>query len=880
MPDGIYYYLLLVALFVLVCLAAGFYGRRLRARAGNGVVSRYRSLRVALIIYGILLPIMAVSVFQEHHQSAFQKSLLLIFWALAFGGILFSFLQARKKFLELPESARRKSKQPLPLFFWQAILILLPVALMAGFGFWAILRERNAVEAQAQQRAREILSSLPDEFGRIAANRLTQLDGPKGGWYGYLQGAVAPWPEDKIRKQWLADTNESQIISNNLAALHSAFPDWQSGPVPLVGFWLNTNGDLSFEYQTPPRPPAWLSTLTASQQQAWSALQTAAYTSESFSNLVTAFRQTQPPAPALACADFMQLRAGLSSTSATNAINQLRRFADRHGNDVSESGVPLRTLSLAEALKQARECGPTGWLWGRLQSEIDSPNVLTPILLDEAGKLVANDPQLTEAVKAMRILLADKMAQAELAEAVKQTGKLHGVTTTNHWLNAMGRRWFCVLSPSASQNDAIISNRPVSTITPVTRVECYPESVVARGFADAFKDAKMSLPDYFSVSVELEDDPIPLPLPWSSLGNGKPSGDILAEAQFRMSRRAGTTIRDSGGGQAERTALFLAMPDAQQEGNNIFFEDMPSHPKFTMQIRLTNRSLLYARQRQLQIIFGALIAASALTALVGFIASYRAFRREQQLNELKSNFVSSVSHELRAPIASVRLMAENLERGKIAEPAKQGEYFQFIVQECRRLSSLIENVLDFSRIEQGRKQYEFEPTDLIGLAQTTVKLMEPYAAERGVVLKWETFNIQHSTFNIELNVDGRAIQQALVNLIDNAIKHSPKGETVTVEMRMQKVEGGMQISPASFSLQPSAFSLSVSDHGPGIPRAEQEKIFERFYRLGSELRRETQGVGIGLSIVKHIAEAHGGRVTVQSEAGQGSRFTIELPIQP
>ena len=99
-------------------------------------------------------------------------------------------------------------------------------------------------------------------------------------------------------------------------------------------------------------------------------------------------------------------------------------------------------------------------------------------------------------------------------------------------------------------------------------------------------------------------------------------------------------------------------------------------------------------------------------------------------------------------------------------------------------------MLDFSRIEQGRKQYEFEPTDLVALAQTTVKLMKPYATEKGVMLKWETFNIQHSTPNIELNVDGRAIQQALVNLIDNAVKHSPKGETVTVdiESRKQKAE--------------------------------------------------------------------------------------------
>ena len=291
-----------------------------------------------------------------------------------------------------------------------------------------------------------------------------------------------------------------------------------------------------------------------------------------------------------------------------------------------------------------------------------------------------------------------------------------------------------------------------------------------------------------------------------------------------------------------------------------------------VQMYFVSPNLFYARQQVRTYVFGGLIGVAVLTALLGFVAARRAYLRQHQLIELKSNFVSSVSHELRAPIASMRLLAESLQRGKISDPGRQADYFRFLVQECRRLSGLIENVLNFARIEQGCKQYELERTDVPGLLEQTVKLMEPAATEKQVSLTLAPPAHPAAVSSATPWLDGPAIQQALINLIDNALKHSPPGDMVTVGFALRGPDG--QLTDHG----PTLLEFYVQDHGPGIPAEEHERIFERFYRLGSELRRETQGIGIGLSIVKHIVEGHGGRVRVESTLGQGTRFILQLPV--
>lgn len=222
------------------------------------------------------------------------------------------------------------------------------------------------------------------------------------------------------------------------------------------------------------------------------------------------------------------------------------------------------------------------------------------------------------------------------------------------------------------------------------------------------------------------------------------------------------------------------------------------------------------------------------------------------------------------PIPSPRFQLR-FHRGP-TDPSKAGEYHGYILQECRRLSALIENVLDFSRHEQGRKQYRFEPADLAAVLEATLHVMRSYAAERKVTLAHQ---IEGAPFEIEL--DAAAIQQVLVNLIDNAIKHSPPGARVDITLAYPTATPDSAHGNPRSPQNTGRVRLIVQDQGPGIPPDDQRRIFERFYRRGSELRRETQGIGLGLTIVQYITEAHGGNVDVQSQVGHGSRFIVALP---
>ena len=255
---------------------------------------------------------------------------------------------------------------------------------------------------------------------------------------------------------------------------------------------------------------------------------------------------------------------------------------------------------------------------------------------------------------------------------------------------------------------------------------------------------------------------------------------------------------------------------------------------------------------------GLLLTGAVLCCLILALAlSVRAMARESRLSELKSAFVSNVSHEMKTPLSLIRLYSETLELGRVRDPGKLHEYHRIIHQESRRLTELIERVLDFARMEAGRKRYDFELVDLGAAVQELLASYRDHLASAGFEM---TAEIEHPL--PATRVDRNAISQALLNLLDNAVKYS----------------GGSKELSVSVKRRGSEIAIEVEDRGIGIPAAEQQRIFEKFYRVNTSLVHDTKGSGLGLTLAKHIVEAHGGCITVESRIGVGSRFTICLPL--
>ena len=252
-----------------------------------------------------------------------------------------------------------------------------------------------------------------------------------------------------------------------------------------------------------------------------------------------------------------------------------------------------------------------------------------------------------------------------------------------------------------------------------------------------------------------------------------------------------------------------------------------------------------------------LIGLLNVVLVAGVWVVYRTLRREIELAQLKSDFVSNVSHEIKTPLALIRMFGETLQMKRVRSEAKKQEYYDTIVQESERLTRLINNILNFSRMEAGKKEYHLEAVDLNAVVSGVLKTYGAHLDNEGFAVALETDSQLPA-----INADSGAVSEALLNVVDNSVKYSRERKHLRISTGFER----------------TMVYVEVEDYGIGIDPQQQKKIFEKFYRVSSGLVHNTRGTGLGLTLVKHIMDAHKGLITLRSDAGKGSTFRLSFPI--
>ena len=296
------------------------------------------------------------------------------------------------------------------------------------------------------------------------------------------------------------------------------------------------------------------------------------------------------------------------------------------------------------------------------------------------------------------------------------------------------------------------------------------------------------------------------------------------------------------------------IPEDTAPVNVAFPADLPS---LSLTFYPENSGLFVSFLRSGEGIFFYIFIAIVVILAFGLFFTLQTVNNELHLSKMKSYFMSTVSHEFKSPLTSIRQMAEMLVHGRVPTQERQQKYFTTILQQSERLSHLIDNILDFSRMEEGQKLFHFEKADIIPVVKDVVESFQNQTASLG-------FNIGLSIPEPlpEMVFDREGMEQVMNNLLDNACKYSGNSRKIEVDLQLK---GNRVI-------------ICVRDYGIGIRKEEQDKIFSRFYRAGEELTQTVKGSGIGLTIIKQIVEAHNGTIDVESEIGKGSSFSVILPI--
>jgi signal transduction histidine kinase len=387
---------------------------------------------------------------------------------------------------------------------------------------------------------------------------------------------------------------------------------------------------------------------------------------------------------------------------------------------------------------------------------------------------------------------------------------------------------------------------------------------------------------------------------WHRLGS---EPDLIFGAQLNLERvvdglrglvQAGPELRDEIcvavlDDNAKPVALSSAGFSANWKRPLVATEIGDALPHWEVAAYLVNPAQLARAASTARLTLGLLIAVLLLAIGIGSWLIVRSLNSELKLARQKTDFVGNVSHELKTPLTSIRMFSELLAEGRVADPAKQRSYLDIITAEAARLTRLINNVLDFSRMERGEKKYNFQPCDLAEVVRAAAQTFRPHLEAGGF-----KFDCTLPDAPISVHGDADALSQIIVNLLSNAEKYSngpastpsprPSGERAGAResesdlLTKNKKEIALQLARRESPL-PHA-EVKVLDRGSGVPRGSEEKVFEKFYRAHDSLSSGVQGSGLGLTIARQIARAHGGDVVYEPRNGGGSCFILRLPVKP
>jgi two-component system, OmpR family, phosphate regulon sensor histidine kinase PhoR len=266
--------------------------------------------------------------------------------------------------------------------------------------------------------------------------------------------------------------------------------------------------------------------------------------------------------------------------------------------------------------------------------------------------------------------------------------------------------------------------------------------------------------------------------------------------------------------------------------------------------------LLFRGEAELNVLMGILVLALSGAAVTGVILVWVFVRREANLSQLQSDFVSKVSHELRTPLTSIRLFSETLALRR-TDASAVDTCIAGLHREVSRLQDLIDRLLDWGRMESGRRPFHMGPTEVGAIVQRAIVAFEGVRERQNAQL-----SVEVPDHLPPLWAESASISDALLNLLTNASKYGG-----------HPAEIGLRVSADSRQVR-----IAVRDNGIGIPQREHKRIFQKFYRIDDRLSRDMQGSGLGLAIARHVVKAHGGRIQVESALGKGSVFTIVLPV--